>query len=62
MLFLILLLAQDTKLLDLFKDDAFSVAAEISRRAEEGSIANPNTKFGRPQYDESIGGRWVVVR
>ena len=49
---------QDTKLLELFKDDAFSVASEIQRRAEEGSIANPNTgDRGRPIYTESVRGR-----
>jgi len=56
-------LEQDTKLLELFKDDAFSVAAEISRRAEEGgSIANPNTSRGRPIYNESVGGRGLEGR
>jgi len=49
---------QDTKLLELFKNDAFSVASEIQRRAEEGSIANPNTgDRGRPIYTESVRGR-----
>ena len=51
-------LFQDTKLLELFKNDAFSVASEIQRRAEEGSIANPNTgDRGRPIYTESVRGR-----
>ena len=48
---------QDTKLLELFKDDAFSVASEIKKRAEEGTIANPNTSRGRPIYTELGRGR-----
>ena len=48
---------QDTKLLELFKDDAFSVASEIKKRAEEGTIANPNTTRGRPIYTELGRGR-----
>jgi len=48
---------QDTKLLELFKDDAFSVASEIKKRAEEGTIANPNTNRGRPIYTELGRGR-----
>ena len=45
-------------MLELFKNDAFSVASEIQRRAEEGSIANPNTgDRGRPIYTESVRGR-----
>merc|ERR1719228_1315709 len=55
-------ITQDTKLLELFKDDAFSVASEISRRAEEGSIANPNSDRGRPIYNESVGGRGLEGR
>ena len=51
-------LFQDTKLLELFKDDAFSVASEIQRRAEEGCIANPNTSRGRPIYTDSARGRY----
>jgi len=50
---------QDTKLLELFKNDAFSVEAEIKRRNDEGAIANPNISQGRPIYDESAGGRGV---
>ena len=50
-------LERDTELLDLFKNDAFSVAAEIGRRAEQGSIANPNTDRSRPLYNEASGGR-----
>jgi len=50
---------QDTKLLELFKNDAFSVEAEIKRRNEEGVIANPNISQGRPIYDENAGGRGV---
>ena len=52
-------LFQDTKLLELFKDDAFSVASEIQRRAEEGCIANPNTSRGRPIYTDSARGRYL---
>ena len=48
---------QDTKLLELFKDDAFSVASEIKKRAEEGTIANPNSTRGRPIYTELGRGR-----
>ena len=48
---------QDTKLLELFKDDAFSVASEIKKRAEEGTIANPNSNRGRPIYTELGRGR-----
>ena len=33
---------EDTKLLELFKNDAFSVEAEIKRRSEAGDIVNPN--------------------
>jgi len=53
---------QDTKLLELFKDDAFSVNSEIKRRAEEGCIANPNSKTGRPVYNETVGGRGLEGR
>ena len=48
---------QDTKLLELFKDDAFSVASEIKKRAEEGTIANPNSTRGRPINTELGRGR-----
>ena len=42
-------------MLELFKNDAFSVASEIQRRAEEGSIANPNTgDRGRPIYTNQV--------
>jgi hypothetical protein len=50
---------RDTELLDLFKNDAFSVADEIGRRAEQGSIANPKTERSRPLYNETLGGRSV---
>ena len=50
-------LERDTELLDLFKNDAFSVADEIGRRAEQGSIANPKTDRSRPLYNETPGGR-----
>lgn len=46
----------DTKLLELFKNDAFSVEAEIKRRNDEGVIANPNTSRSRPIFDEEVGG------
>jgi len=52
-------MTQDTKLLELFKNDAFSVEAEIKRRNEDGAIANPNISQGRPIYDENAGGRGV---
>ena len=48
---------QDTKLLELLKNDAFSIEAEIKRRNEEGVIVNPNISQGRPIYDENAGGR-----
>jgi len=55
-------LQQDTKLLELFKDDAFSVSSELARRAEQGCIANPNTRSGRPVYSETAGGRGLEGR
>ena len=45
-------ISQDSKLLELFKQDAFSVEAEIARRQEEGVIANPNISRARPLYEE----------
>ena len=39
---------QDSKLLELFKNDAFSVEVEILRRNEEGVTANLNICQGRP--------------
>ena len=50
---------KDTELLDLFKNDAFSVEAEIKRRSEAGDIVNPNIGGSRPMYDESSGGGGV---
>jgi len=50
---------QDTKLLELFKNDAFSVEAEIKKRNEDGVIANPNIPRGRPMYDVKSGGHGV---
>jgi len=47
---------QDTKLLELFKNDAFSVEAEIKKRSEEGVIANPRIPTNRPMYDDNAGG------
>jgi len=52
---------KDTKLLELFKNDAFSVEAEIKKRNESGVIANPNLPQGRPIYDETSGGRGAGV-
>ena len=46
----------DKELLDLFKNDAFSVEAEIKRRSEAGDIVNPNIPRNRPIYDDSVGG------
>merc|ERR1719270_1382356 len=46
----------DKELLDLFKNDAFSVEAEIKRRSEAGDIVNPNIPRNRPIYDDSISG------
>ena len=50
---------QDTELLKMFKNDAFSVEAEIKRRSEAGDIVNPNISRNRPVYDESAGGLGV---
>jgi len=50
---------QDTKLLELFKNDAFSVEAEIKRRTEVGVIANPNISSSRPIYNEAYGGTGI---
>ena len=51
---------QDTRLLELFKNDAFSVEAEIKRRSEAGDdLVNPNIPRSRPVYDEMSGGRGV---
>ena len=51
---------QDTRLLELFKNDAFSVEAEIKRRSEAGGdLVNPNIPRSRPVYDEMSGGRGV---
>jgi len=50
---------QDTELLKMFKNDAFSVEAEIKRRSEAGDIVNPNIARNRPVYDESAGGLGV---
>ena len=51
---------QDTRLLELFKNDAFSVEAEIARRSETGAdLVNPNIPRSRPVYDEMSGGRGV---
>ena len=47
---------KDMELLELFKNDAFSVEAEIKRRSEAGDIVNPNIGDRRPVYDESSGG------
>ena len=47
---------QDTELLEMFKNDAFSVEAEIKRRSEAGDIVNPNISTTRPIYDETTGG------
>ena len=53
---------QDTKLLDLFKNDAFSVEAEIKRRSETGSdLVNPNIPRTRPVYDAVAGGLGAAV-
>ena len=53
---------QDTELLEMFKNDAFSVEAEIKRRSEAGDIVNPNISSTRPIYDESSGGVGVKDR
>ena len=51
---------QDTKLLELFKNDAFSVEAEIKRRSEAGSdLVNPDIPRSRPLYDAEAGGLGV---
>jgi len=47
---------KDTKLLELFKNDAFSVEAEIKARSEQGVVANPNINRSRPMYDAEAGG------
>merc|ERR1719270_675148 len=52
-------ISQDVELLNLFKNDAFSVEAEIKRRSEAGDIVNPNINRNRPVYDESAGGLGV---
>ena len=49
-------ISQDVELLNLFKNDAFSVEAEIKRRSEAGDIVNPNINRNRPLYDEAAGG------
>ena len=49
-------ISQDVELLNLFKNDAFSVEAEIKRRGEAGDIVNPNINRNRPLYDEAAGG------
>ena len=48
----------------MFKNDAFSVEAEIKRRSEAGDIVNPNICRNRPVYDESTGrdNRWVKLQ
>ena len=46
----------DAEMMKLFKNDAFSVEAEIKRRSEAGDIVNPNIMRSRPMYDEVAGG------
>ena len=46
----------DKEMMKLFKNDAFSVEAEIKRRSEAGDIVNPNITRSRPMYDEVAGG------
>jgi len=46
---------EDEKLLKLFKDDQFSVQAEIKRRAEEGGgLVHPDLDAARPVYNEAL--------
>jgi len=46
---------EDKQMMKLFKDDQFSVEAEMKRRAEQGGgVLNPNLGSSRPIYDESM--------
>jgi len=50
-------LEEDKRMLALFKDDAFSVEAEMKRREMMGggnSLLDPNLEFDNLQYDDSL--------